>query len=527
MSGRRRAVATFRGRAAAHAALHTRLRWWWCPFPVIESAVPDDGDVLEVGCGHGLLSPVPRARVAAAPCRRRRHRRRQDRRGQRKRPDGCDPGEADVSFEAVECRLRPGRRVGRGRDRRRAVPAARGRAARAAGTAAASALRPGGVLVVKEMGLRRGGSCTWNRAQETLATRVFRVTDSVGRGLTFVEPERMASWLAGEGLDVIARRDRPRLPVAASLDRRRTAAHSSCDAARRRRRLRRCSRAATAGRRRPEVRTRTARAARWAATVRRVEAVEREGHDAGTSFVGAIATRSRRRSSARGRRPAGRTARRRAPDPIDTGVEQHVDRGTEREDARLVRRSALEALRGRRPRRGRGSSTRLGARPMPSRARAGAAGRERSARRRDKPTPRGAQQPLVRTDDGEVDVPRRELGRDDAHALHRVHAQQRTRFVTRAREAREVGSPAVPVVHPTGRDDLRRRTGGDHRLERVDRQRAAVAFRSSRGRPSRRGRGVPARDRPSTGTRGRARRPDRPAATADRTPRSRALRSCS
>ncbi len=36
--------------------MHTLVRWWTCPFPLIEREVPVSGRVLEVGCGHGLLS---------------------------------------------------------------------------------------------------------------------------------------------------------------------------------------------------------------------------------------------------------------------------------------------------------------------------------------------------------------------------------------------------------------------------------------------------------------------------------------
>jgi len=180
--------------------LHTRLRWWWCPFPVIEAAVPDAGDVLEVGCGHGLLTlylalasrqrhvvgvDIDGAKIAEAA-----------EAATRLRPD-----EAEVTFHAVE----PGY-VPDGSwdaivvaDVLYLLPEADQRSLL---TAAAGTLRPGGVLVVKEMGLTPRWKLTWNRTQETLATRVFRVTDSVGSGLTFVAPEAMASWLRESSLEV-------------------------------------------------------------------------------------------------------------------------------------------------------------------------------------------------------------------------------------------------------------------------------------------------------------------------------------
>jgi len=62
------------------------------------------------------------------------------------------------------------------------------------------------VVVVKEMGLEPRWKLRWNRFQETLATKVFRITDSVGAGLTFVAPDVMAAWLTAEGLDVTTTR---------------------------------------------------------------------------------------------------------------------------------------------------------------------------------------------------------------------------------------------------------------------------------------------------------------------------------
>ena len=177
---------------------HTRLRWWWCPFPAIDAEVPRAGDVLEVGCGHGLLSLYLGVRSPA------------------RRVTGVDidarkieeavraagwlrPGEAEVRFETVA----PGY-VPTGEwdaivvaDVLYLLPAAEQERLI---VAAASALRPGGVVVLKEMGLEPRWKATWNRLQETLATKVVGITDSVGAGLTFVPPETMAGWLRDAGL---------------------------------------------------------------------------------------------------------------------------------------------------------------------------------------------------------------------------------------------------------------------------------------------------------------------------------------
>jgi SAM-dependent methyltransferase len=201
----RRALALFE-HGPRSTRLHTRLRWWWCPFPAIEAAVGDANDVLEVGCGHGLLSlylalarpgrrvtgvDIDVAKIAEAA----------------EAAGELHPSEADITFEAVEPGYVPGPERAWGAvvfaDILYLLPVEDQRALL---VSAARAVGEHGVVVVKEMGLEPRWKLRWNRFQETLATKVFRITDSVGAGLTFVAPDVMAEWLTAEGLDVTSTR---------------------------------------------------------------------------------------------------------------------------------------------------------------------------------------------------------------------------------------------------------------------------------------------------------------------------------
>lgn len=189
--------------AALTTRLHTRLRWWSCPFSAVDAAVPASGSVLEVGCGHGLLScelalrqpgrtvtgvDIDAGKIAQAT-----------------RAATAGGLGARVSFDTVPAGFAPTGSYDAlvicdvlyllpADDQRELV------------TAAARCLAPGGVVVLKEMDLEPRWKFRWNHIQETLASRVLPITDSVGHGMTFVAPTEMAHWLTDAGLDTDVRR---------------------------------------------------------------------------------------------------------------------------------------------------------------------------------------------------------------------------------------------------------------------------------------------------------------------------------
>jgi 2-polyprenyl-3-methyl-5-hydroxy-6-metoxy-1,4-benzoquinol methylase len=183
--------------------LHTRLRWWTAPFADLELEVPLDGDVLEVGCGHGLFScylavtsrarrvlgvdiDVEKVEVARAAAGR------------------LHPGEADVRFDVATAdvpRLEGGWRCIVVVDVLYLLPEARRRLLLEQMVAA---LAPGGLLVVKEVDVAPRWKATLAHLQEQAATKVLRITE--GETLDFPTPADMGHQLEQLGCTTMVKR---------------------------------------------------------------------------------------------------------------------------------------------------------------------------------------------------------------------------------------------------------------------------------------------------------------------------------
>ena len=182
---------------------HTVMRWWTAPFAVLEHEVPLAGDILEVGCGHGVFSTylaiTSRARrvvgvdidadkIALA----------------RAAADRLDAGEGDVSFQVSPSGEVPtidgGWRAIVFADVLYLLPRQRREALLAE---CAAALAPGGLLVVKEVDTVPPVKAKLAQWQEVLATRVLKITD--GEALDFPSSAELEGVVAGLGLSTMAK----------------------------------------------------------------------------------------------------------------------------------------------------------------------------------------------------------------------------------------------------------------------------------------------------------------------------------
>jgi SAM-dependent methyltransferase len=189
--------------APAGDRFHTALRWWTAPFAVLEHEVPLAGDILEVGCGHGVFSTylavTSRARrvvgvdidpdkIAMA----------------RAAAERLAPGEAEVTFEVSPSGAVPTIDAGwqaivfadvlylLPRERRDALLAE-----------CVAALAPGGLLVVKEVDTAPPLKAKLAQWQEVLATRVLKITH--GETLDFPSAVELERVVAGLGLVTMAK----------------------------------------------------------------------------------------------------------------------------------------------------------------------------------------------------------------------------------------------------------------------------------------------------------------------------------
>jgi 2-polyprenyl-3-methyl-5-hydroxy-6-metoxy-1,4-benzoquinol methylase len=189
--------------AARGDRFHTRLHWWTCPFPALEREVPVGGSVLEVGCGHGLLSTYlalssPQRRVTGIDVDP--HKVEQARAAAAR----LAPGEATVAFEATALDDLDGGATWDAvvvADVLYLVPEP---ARTAMLERMASLVAPDGVVVVKEVGRRPRWKCELSVAQERLATGALGMT--TGATVEFAPIAALAAPLAGAGLAVTDRR---------------------------------------------------------------------------------------------------------------------------------------------------------------------------------------------------------------------------------------------------------------------------------------------------------------------------------
>jgi 2-polyprenyl-3-methyl-5-hydroxy-6-metoxy-1,4-benzoquinol methylase len=195
----RRTLARYDG-APAGDRLHVRLRWWTCPFDAVEAAVPRAGRVLEVGCGHGVLSlylaesaperevvgidiDVEKLAIARAAAER--------------------GGPVEVRFDQVDPARFPGGPFDAivicdvlyllPEDRRRDLL-----------DRVVAHLAPTGVVVIKEADRVPRWKSQLATAQELAATRILRITE--GEQVAFAPPSEFADQLGAAGLDVVQRR---------------------------------------------------------------------------------------------------------------------------------------------------------------------------------------------------------------------------------------------------------------------------------------------------------------------------------
>jgi 2-polyprenyl-3-methyl-5-hydroxy-6-metoxy-1,4-benzoquinol methylase len=183
--------------------VHTRVRWWTAPFADLELEVPLEGPILEVGCGHGLLSCymalAARARTVVGT--------------------DIDADKIDVARRAA-ARLRPEEGQVRFEVAGDDLPRVEGgwrsiviadvlyllgdEGRRSLLDACVDAAAPGGLLVIKEIDVVPRWKASVATAQELAATRLLRITE--GEEVEFATPADLAAHLGSRGCSTTVKR---------------------------------------------------------------------------------------------------------------------------------------------------------------------------------------------------------------------------------------------------------------------------------------------------------------------------------
>jgi len=185
----------------AGARVHLGVRGWSCPFEQLAGLVPEDGEVLDLGCGSGHFSLLlahqhPKQRVLGVDLDERKLARAAAARSELLADD-----DDRVRFELVTSTWRPSRSF-------RAIvlvdvlylvdPEDRASLVRNL----ADRLEPDGVLLIKEMDTRRRMRMVPVHIGELFMTRLTGITRSNGRPLRLPGVRSIERWMAAGGLEV-------------------------------------------------------------------------------------------------------------------------------------------------------------------------------------------------------------------------------------------------------------------------------------------------------------------------------------